>query len=79
MDKMKTYEFEWVNIDEKEDSTQFCAMKDIEATFLFVSFCEENNIDILRDENFKIVWNDEDAEYYGEDYITKEEFEELCM
>lgn len=78
MDKMKTYEFTWVNAYEKEDSTQFCAMTDIEATFLFVSFCEENDIDILRDENFKIVWNDEDAEYYGEDYITKEEFEELC-
>ena len=68
MTKIKTYRFRWV-IDDKEDTTEFCARNIDEATQLFDEFCNEEDITIDTAE-VDLIWSYDDFKEYGDDYVT---------
>lgn len=72
MDKFKTYEFSW-EIDDQPDVTQFCAKTEDEAIMLFEDFCADERIDPT-EVNIDIVYDEDDAKEYGDDYISYEEY-----
>lgn len=75
MDKFKTYEFSW-EIDERPDATQFCAKTEDEAIMLFEDFCADERID-PQEVNIDIVYDEDDAKEYGDDYISYDEYVKL--
>ena len=72
MDKFKTYEFSW-EIDDQPDATQFCAKTEDEAITLFEDFCADERIDPT-EVNIDVVYDEDDAKEYGDDYISYEEY-----
>ena len=72
MDKFKTYEFSW-EIDDRFDATQFCAKTEDEAITLFEDFCADERIDPTV-VNIDVVYDEDDAKEYGDDYISYEEY-----
>lgn len=76
MDKMYTFQFDFKDPDWNDDETQFCAENYDEACSLFESWYLENfrtNIPV-REYETSVVYNDDDADEYGDRYGTPEEY-----
>lgn len=85
--KIYTWEFRFINPEtKKEDSTQFCASTMEEAMKLFTEWCAKDmrfvlyykpsGVCVLGDmkKDCSVVYNEEDAKEYGENYGSPEDF-----
>jgi hypothetical protein len=75
--KMFTFRFSFDN-NGRPDEIEFCASTQKEAIYLFNDWCRtQNNMDKLPDvSNIDIVYNQYDADEYGNDYGKPEEYAE---
>ena len=74
-----TFEFWFYNPDEDlRDGTTFCAEDRGEAIALFNEFCKENGFNAA-DTYYtcEAIYDQGDAEWYGEEYCTPEDVERL--
>lgn len=76
MEKIYTFEFTYT-IDDEYDEIQFCAHTDEEAYELYENWLNENHIGCGRDYvliDCCVINNMYDADEYGEEYGTREEY-----
>lgn len=71
--RMYTFSFAYVNVFGYEDTIQFCAPNYDEAEELFNDWCIENNVN-AQIEDYEVVFEESDADYYGTDYGTPEQY-----
>lgn len=72
-----TFEFWFYNpVEHLRDGTSFCAKDAKEAVELFEMFCKENGFDATdTDYTCEVVYDQGDAEWYGEEYCRPEDVE----
>ena len=77
--KIYTFEYTFKNPDYPEnnelDATQFCTETKREADRLFKDFLKEEGLSAdIKPENVEVVYNEDDAEEYGKDYGTPDDY-----
>lgn len=75
--KIFTFQFSFVNPKtNKNDETQFCAETQLEAINLFSDWClsDEKMSNVPKIDSINIVYNQADADEYGDEYGTPEEY-----
>ena len=72
---MYTFLFTFINPNTgKEDQTEYCAETDKEAVEGFQDFCSDEGFDTVPDYDMEIIYNHDDADYYGMDYGYPDEY-----
>lgn len=75
--KIFTFQFSFVNPNtNREDKTQFCAENQLEAINLFSDWClsDEKMAHVPKINNITVVYNQYDADEYGNEYGTPDEY-----
>ena len=77
---MYTFLFTFINPNTgKEDQTEYCAETDKEAIEGFQDFCADEGFGTVPDYDMEIVYNREDADYYGMNYgYPDEQKDKMC-
>lgn len=77
MGKIYTFEFHFINPDtNKNDQTQFCAATQLEAITLYQTWCQcDAKFKFIPEPtSIDIVFNQDDADEYGDDYGKPEDY-----